>query len=117
MAKEVKFNIREGIQLAKSKWNENLANKIHDLAHTPKDAQQGVNTLKKWIQGHHKLADIVRLKNKQGFFSEYNEEDLDLLSLHFQSVFNSKVNIDWEVLNDLSQKPINNNINSLLSWK
>ena len=38
MAKEVKFNLREGIQLTKSKWTENLANKIHDLANTPRDA-------------------------------------------------------------------------------
>jgi len=38
MAKEVKFNLRESIQLAKSKWTENLANKIHDLANTPRDA-------------------------------------------------------------------------------
>ena len=117
MEKEVKFNLREGIQLAKSKWTENLANKIHDLANTPRYTWQAVNILKEWIQGHHKLAGTVRSKNKKGFFSESNEENLDLLSLYFQSVFNSKVNIDWEVLNDLSQKPINNNINSSLSWK
>ena len=49
--------------------------------------------------------------------SESNEENLGLLSLHFQEVFNSKVNIDWEVLNDSCQKSVNNNINSSLSWK
>ena len=38
MAKDVKFNLREGIKLAKSKWTENLANKIHDLANIPRDA-------------------------------------------------------------------------------
>ena len=65
MAKEVKFNIREGIQLAKSKWNENLANKIHDLVNSPIDEWQAVNKLKGWIQDHHKLADIVRLKDKK----------------------------------------------------
>ena len=68
MAKEVKYNLREDIQSAKSKWTENLANKIHDLANTPRGAWQAINTLKEWIQGHHKLADIVRIKNKKDFF-------------------------------------------------
>ena len=65
MAKEVKFNLRESIQLAKSKWTENLANKIHDLVNSPIDEWQAVNKLKGWIQDHHKLADIVRLKDKK----------------------------------------------------
>ena len=44
--------------MAKSKWNKNLAHRIHDLANTPRDVWQTVNTFKEWIQGHHKLADI-----------------------------------------------------------
>ena len=103
--------------MAKSKCTENLANMIHNLANTPIYYWQAVNILKEWIQGHHKLADIVRLKNKKGFFPESDEENLELLSLHFQGVFNSKVNIDWEDLNNLSKKQINNNIGSPLSWK
>ena len=67
MTKEVNFNLREGVELAKSKWTENLSNMIHDTANTPRYIWQAVNTLKEWIQGHHKLADIVRQKNKKDF--------------------------------------------------
>ena len=54
-------------------------------------------------------------KRIKSILSESNEKNLGLLSLHFQEVFNSKVNIDWEVLNDSCQKSVNNNINSSLS--
>ena len=116
MAKEVKFNLREGIELAKSKWTEVLANIIHDLANSPRGAWKAVTIVKEWIQGHHKSPDIIRLKNSKGNFSESDEETLEILWIHFMNVYNSKVNIDWEVLNELDQKPINNNINVALSW-
>jgi len=67
MAKYIKFNIQEGIYLVNSKWTENLANMIHDLANTSRDDWKDVTTLKKLIQGHHTLPGIVRLKNKMLF--------------------------------------------------
>ena len=42
---------------------------------------------------------------------------MKLLWLHFQEVFKSKLIIDLSFLIDLCQKPVNNNINSPLSWK
>ena len=117
MTKDVRSNLQKGIELAKSKWTEHLANRIHNLANNPKDAWKAVTSLKKWIQGYHKSPYIIRLKNKNSKLYETNEENIESLSKHFEKLFNSKVNIDWELLNQFIQKPVNNNINSPLSWK
>ena len=51
MTKEVNFNLREGVELAKSKWTENLSNMIHDTSNTPRYIWQAVNILKKMDSG------------------------------------------------------------------
>ena len=102
--------------MAKSKWNKNLAHRIHDLANTPRDVWKAVTTLKEWIQGHHKSPDIILKNRKRVFFLKLMKKMWSYYRFISKN-FNSRVNIDWEVLNDWRQKPVNNNINSPLSWK
>ena len=49
-AKEARKNLRDGIELAKHKWSNHLASKIHKISRNPKDVLQAVNTLKDWLQ-------------------------------------------------------------------
>ena len=65
---------------------------------------KGVFTLKEWLQGHHKVPTIFRLKKKNNSFTETNSEVVELLSDFFHSVYNSKIDIDWEVLNEIEEK-------------
>ena len=74
------------------------------MANYPKDAWKGVFTLKEWLQGHHKVPTIFRLKKKNNSFTETNSEVVELLSDFFHSVYNSKIDIDWEVLNEIKEK-------------
>ena len=90
IANDVKSKLREGIELAKSKWTENWANRINDIANTPRNAWKDVTTLKEWIQGRYKSPDIVRFKNKYGIFSETNEENIDLSPTHFKKYSTAK---------------------------
>ena len=64
MARTVKKNLQDGIELAKSRWSNHLAEKIHSMSHFPKDALSAVNKLKDWIQGHHVTPNIMRFKKK-----------------------------------------------------
>ena len=105
MAKEARKNLSEGISLAKSRWSGKLADRIHDMANYPKDAWKAVFTLKEWLQGHHKTPTIFRLKKKDDSFTETDPKVVELLSKFFHSVYNRKINIDWEVLNGIKDKP------------
>ena len=87
MVKEAKINLREGINLAKSKWIDHLATRIHYLTNTPRNAWKAVINLKEWIQGHQKYPDIIKLKNNDGKFTETDEENVELLSGYFKKVF------------------------------
>ena len=74
------------------------------MANYPKDAWKSVFTLKGWLQGHHKTPTIFRLKKKDDSFTETDPEVVELLSKFFHSVYNRKINIDWEVLNEIKDK-------------
>ena len=94
LAKEARNNLKDGILEAKANWSSHLAKRIHDLANYPKDAWKAVNTLKEWIQGHHKTPDIMRLSKEDGSFTSSDEEILVVLAKHFQKIYNSDVEVD-----------------------
>ena len=48
--------------------------------------------------------DIMRLKTSNGSFTSNDAENVSILSAHFTKVFNSAVNIDWTVLENLKDK-------------
>ena len=105
MAKEARKNLSEGISLAKSIRSIKLVDRIHDMANYPKDTWKEVFTLKEWLQDHHKTPTIFILKKKDNSFTETNSEVVELLSKYFHSVYNRKIDIDWEVLNETEDKP------------
>ena len=105
MAKEARKDLFEGISFAKIRWSDKLADRIHDISNYPKDDWKVVFTFKEWLQGHHKTPTILRLKKKDNSFTEANLDVVELLSIFFHSVYNRKINIDWEVLNEIKDKP------------
>lgn len=48
-------------------------------------------------------------------FTGTDEEVVEILVKHFHKVYNSNVEIDWSVLDDLKQKPIRSDMNVSLS--
>ena len=48
-------------------------------------------------------------------FTGTDEEVAEILVKHFNKVYNSNVEIDWSVLDDLKQKPIRSDMNVSLS--
>ena len=85
------------------------------MARNHKDSWKAVNTLKEWIQGHHKTPDIMRVVKEDGSFTGTDEEIVDILAHHFYKVYNSNVEIEWSVLDDLNQKPARSDMNLPLS--
>ena len=100
MAKVARLNLKDGIILAKSKWSNQLAERIYDQSASPRDSWKAVNTLRELIQGHHKSPDIIRFKNEDGSFIETDENNVKYLSGHFHNLFNSDVQIKWTALEE-----------------
>ena len=78
MAKDARNHQKDGILQDKANWSSHLANRIHDLVNYPKDEWNAVNTLKEWIQGHHKTPDIMRLIKEDGSFTGSDEEIIEV---------------------------------------
>ena len=101
---ESRKNLKDAIIIAKSRWTSVLANRIHQMSCSPRDSWKAVNTLNNWIQGHRITPEITRFRKENGEFTKTNKEIVAELVKHFHKVFNSKVNIDWTLLDDLKQK-------------
>ena len=115
MCKDANKNLKDIISIAKANWTYPLAERIHEMARNPKDSWKAVNTLKEWMQGHHKSPDIMRFIKEDGSFVGTDEEVVEILAKHFHKVYNSNVEIEWSVLDYLKQKPILSDMNLPLS--
>ena len=110
MCKDSKKDLKDVISLAKANWTSHLAERIHEMARNPKDSWKAINTLKEWIQGHHKTPDIMRFAKEDSSFTGTDEEVVDILAHHFHKVYNGNVEIECSVLDDLEQKPVRSDI-------
>ena len=114
---ESRKNLKDAIIIAKSRWTKVLADRIHQMSCSPRDSWKAVNTLKNWIHGHHISPEIMRFRKENGEFTKTNKENVAELVKHFLKVFNSKVNIDWTLLDELKQKSIKEELGTPLSLK
>ena len=59
IARTVKNNLQDSIELAKSRWSNHLAERIREMSYLTKDAWSTVNKLREWIQGPHITPNII----------------------------------------------------------
>ena len=90
MCKDTKKNLKDIIYIAKANWTSHLAGRIHEIARNPKYSWKAVNTLKEWIQGHHKTPDIMKYIKEDRSFTGTDEEVVEILADHFHKVYNSR---------------------------
>ena len=77
---------------------------------------KAVKTLKSWIHGHHEEPNTMRFKYSDGTFTTADSERIFQLKVHFHTVYNSKVIIDWEILKELEQKSSKDDLGLPLSY-
>ena len=68
------------------------------MSYFPNNAWSVINKLKEWIQGHHVTLNIMSEDNT---YTKNDEESPEMLSTHFEIVFNSAFNIDWTILSEI----------------
>lgn len=59
----------------------------------------------------------MRFKLKNNEFTTTDEEKVEVLKNHFHKVFNSKVDIDWNIMNELIQNEICHDIDGPLNFQ
>ena len=74
MARIIKTNLQEGIELAQHRWSNHLVERIHSMSYFQKDAWSVVNKLKDSIQEHHVTPKIMRFKIAVDTYTETYEE-------------------------------------------
>ena len=57
----------------------------------------------------------MRFTKEDGSLTRTDEKFVEILAKHFHKVYNSNVEIEWSVLDDLKQKPIRADMNLPLS--
>ena len=57
----------------------------------------------------------MRLIKEDGSFTDSDEEIIDVLARKFQKIYNSDVEVNWTVIDELKQKRMYNNMNKPLS--
>lgn len=82
-------NVQESVEVAKSKWDSFIAQKIDQMRPHPKDAWKAVAYLKVGLTGHHSKSDVMRFLLPNGEFSKTPQEYASVLLPHFSSVFNN----------------------------
>ena len=115
MCRDARGNLKEGISVAKLNWTSCLSEWIHAMSQNSRDSWKSVNILKSWTLGHHKSPDIMRFEKDDGTFTMSDEEIIEILSKHFHKVYNSNVEIDWSILDELIQRKTYSSMNLPLS--
>ena len=82
--------------------------KKSDFCLSPKDAWKMVFDLMEGFSTHHHIFCPTNFKYKNGTEAKNDRDNSDILNSHFSSLFNSQVNIDYSVLDNLLQHEIKN---------
>ncbi len=94
--KEARSNLRKGKKKAKCTWQSTFAQKCRkqDLQEKSKEAWKMIFKLMEGFQGHYKQPKARNFKNKEGTEATNDNENLQILVDHYQSVFNHRAETD-----------------------
>jgi hypothetical protein len=104
--KEARHALLRSKRKAKRKWQLEFAMKCQNLDFkiNPKDAWKMVFKLMEGFQSHHKTYIPKNFKNKSGIEAKNDTDNAKILNTHLYSLFNSKVQVDYSVLENKPQR-------------
>ena len=74
----MKRHIDSSIQLAKSRWYEDICNKIHNMSFDPKKAWEYINILTKGETAHYRKRHHMRIRMEDGKLSSNAKETINI---------------------------------------
>jgi hypothetical protein len=105
LLRTTRHKLLRGKRAAKRQWQLTYASKCqkHDFCINPKEAWNMIFKLIEGFQNHHKVFIPKNFKSKSGIIAKTDEENANILNSHFQSLFNSQIEPDFSVLDELPQ--------------
>jgi hypothetical protein len=106
--REARHHLLREKRKAKRKWQYQYAEKCRkkDFILNPKEAWSMVFKLMEGYQKHHRISIPKNFKSKTGIEAKNDTDNATILGEHFHSLFNSQVQIDITVLDELRQHEI-----------
>ena len=110
--REARHHLLREKRKAKRQWQLAYAArcKKKDFCVHPKEAWQMVFRLMEGFQKHHRVYLPRNFKTKNGVEAKNDQDNATILNQHFHSLFNSNVQVDPPVLNNLPQHPIQHHL-------
>ena len=106
--REARHHLLREKRKAKRQWQYAYASKCkkNDFAINPKEAWDMVFKLMEGFQKHHHTYLPANFKNKKGIEAKTDNDNADILNSHFHSLFNSDVQVDLSVLDEIPQHDV-----------
>ena len=110
--KETRHNLLREKRKAKRQWQYTYASKCQkaNFIIKPKEAWEMVFKLMEGFQGHHRTHLPSNFKNANGIEVKNDDDNAVILNAHFHTLFNSQVEVDPTVIDNLPQLPIQHDL-------
>ena len=104
------------ISLAKATWSSHLAQQVHDMRFTPKQAWKSVRVLVGGKESHHVKPVVMCMCLPDGTLDTTDAGNASVLAPHFERVYTTDHPVAWEVINDITPRDTVKGINQPIEW-
>ena len=98
-------------------WSAHLAQKVHNINFTPKQAWKAVRVLVGGRESHHVKPVVMRMRLPDGTLVTTDAENASILAPHFERIYTRNRPITWEALDDIPTRDTVEGINELIKWE
>jgi hypothetical protein len=109
-------NVKDKVLIAKARWAAHLCSKIHNMRSNPRVAWEYICLLTKGNTAHHNKKLQMAMKMTNGKLASNDKENMTVFGPHFDCIFNNHRLIDPTILDDIPQRPILHDIDSLITF-
>ena len=108
-------NLNKIKRCAIAKWMEKIASECDDaeIKCNPKRAWEVIREIQQGLQGHHRDAQIMKMRLENGNLACSDEENADVFEPHSFKVYNrTDAPVDTSVLQNIQQRPMKHHLNN-----
>ena len=109
--------VSDTISLAKATWSAHLAQQVHNMRFTPKQAWKEVRVLVGGRESHHIKPVVMRMRLPNGTLATTDTGNASVLAPHFDRVYTADRPVTWEVLSDIEPRDTVKGINGPIEWE
>ncbi len=110
-------HVTHAVTHAKAKWYTDICSKIHDMQMEPRLAWEHICLLTKGESAHHQQCTAMTIRLPDGSCTTNATENMSVLALHFQRVFNNHCSTDPTLLEHITQQRTLWELNDPISWE